>query len=132
LPRSAPLLAGLASSTMKIDGNCDRVRPLLGQALAIEPGHWHSLWVLGDCFAMDGNKEMAEDSYRRAVENAQFPDAKLLYSWGHVLEELERTPKAIAAYERASRIDPMDQNIRSRLRLLKNGNSGAEPISRLQ
>jgi tetratricopeptide (TPR) repeat protein len=131
MPHSAPLLAGLASTTMKIDGKCDRVRPLLAQALAADAGQWHSLWVLGDCFGMEGNKEKAEESYRRAVENAQFPDAKLLYSWGHVLEALGRAPTAIAAYERASKIDPKDENIRLRLRLLKNENSD-EPISRLQ
>ena len=37
LPNSAPLLAGLASTTMRIDGQCDRVRPLLAQALTKDP-----------------------------------------------------------------------------------------------
>src|SRR5207244_327707 len=59
LPASAPLLAGLASTMMRIDGKCDRVRPLVAQALASDPGQWHSLWVLGDCFLMEGKPEQA-------------------------------------------------------------------------
>src|SRR5205085_4998777 len=69
LPDSAPLLAGLASTMLRIDGQCDRVRPLLARALAQGPGQWHSLWVLGDCFMMEGKTEQAEKSYRLAVEN---------------------------------------------------------------
>lgn len=127
LPGSPPLLAGLASTRMRMDHNCDRVRPLLAKALNADPGQWHSLWVLGDCFAMEGHKELAEETYRRAIENAQFPDAKLLYSWGHMLETLGKTPTAITAYERATRIDPTDENIKLRLRLLRNEEAIASP-----
>ena len=119
LPGSAPLLAGLASATLTLDGRCDRVRPLLGQALAAEPGQWHSLWVLGDCFAMEGRTDLAEESYRLAVQNAQFPDAKLLLSWGRVLETLGKKPTALEVYERAARIDPTDETIKQKMAFLR-------------
>jgi hypothetical protein len=115
LPGSAPLLAGLASTMMKMDGGCQRVRPLLAKALAKEPGQWHSLWVLGDCFMMEGKTEQAEQSYRYAIQNSEFPDAKLLFSWGRVLEGMGNKPTAIAAYERAALIDPNDEGIRMKL-----------------
>jgi len=116
LPKSAPLLAGLASATMKSDGNCDRVRPVLAQALAIEPGQWHSLWVLGDCFMMEDKVDQAEQSYRIAIQNTEFPDAKLLFSWARLLEQTGKTPAAIAAYQRAALIDPTDEGIQTKLR----------------
>jgi protein O-mannosyl-transferase len=122
LPKSAPLLAGLASATMKLDGRCDRVRPLLSQALAIEPGQWHSLWVLGDCFMMEGNTDQAEQSYRLAIQNTEFPDAKLLFSWARILERTGKTPAALAAYQRAALIDPTDEGIRTKLRQLTQSN----------
>jgi tetratricopeptide (TPR) repeat protein len=115
LPGSAPLLAGLASTMMKIDGGCQRVRPLLAKALEKEPGQWHSLWVLGDCFMMEGKTQQAELSYRFAIQNSEFPDAKLLFSWGRVLEGMGNTPTAIAAYQRAALIDPTDEGIRMKL-----------------
>jgi protein O-mannosyl-transferase len=122
LPNSAPLLAGLASATMKLDGRCDRVRPLLAQALAIEPGQWHSLWVLGDCFMMEGNTDQAEQSYHLAIQNTEFPDAKLLFSWARILERTGKTPAAVAAYQRAALIDPTDEGIRTKLRQLTQSN----------
>ena len=106
LPQNPLLLAGLAAATMRIDGQCSRVRPVLGQALAVNPGQWQSLWVLGDCLVTEGQQELAEKSYRMAVQNAPFPDAKLLVSWGQILEKLGDRSAAAAAYERAARIDP--------------------------
>lgn len=122
LPRSAPLLAGLAGTMMRIDGRCDRVRPLLAQALASDPGQWHSLWVLGDCFMMEGKTEQAEHSYKLAIENSEFPDAKLLFSWGRVLEAMGKTPTAVAAYQRAAVIDPTDEGVKMKLRQLARSN----------
>src|SRR5205814_5381092 len=95
LPQSAPLLAGLASTRLKMDKGCDNVRPLLAQALATDPGQWHSLWVLGDCFLMEGNSEQAEKSYRLAIQNTQFPDAKLLFSWARILEASVEVPTPV-------------------------------------
>lgn len=114
-PGSAPLLAGLASATLRIDGRCDRVRPLIAQTLAADPGQWQGLWVLGDCFSMEGKTEQAEHSYRLAIEDSDHPDAKLLSSWGHTLESLGKIPAAIAAYQRAAVIDPTDQGIKMKL-----------------
>ena len=122
MPKSAPLLAGLASATMKLDGRCDRVRPLLAQALAIDPGQWHSLWVLGDCFMMEGKTDQAEQSYHLAIQNTEFPDAKLLFSWARLLETTGQTPAALAAYQRAALIDPTDEGIRTKLRQLTQSN----------
>ncbi len=122
LPRSAPLLAGLAGTMMRLDGRCDRVRPLLADALTVDPGQWHSLWMLGDCFMMEGRPDKAEQSYRIAIQNSEFPDAKLLFSWGRILESMGKTPKAIEAYERAALIDPTDTGIRMKLKLLAGSN----------
>jgi hypothetical protein len=119
MPRSTPLMAGLAGTFMRLDGNCDRVRPLLMKVLTRDPGQWHSLWVLGDCFLMEGKPDLAEQSYRFAVQSTDFPDAKLLFSWGRVLESQGKTPTAVAAYERAAVIDPTDEGIRTRLREMK-------------
>jgi tetratricopeptide (TPR) repeat protein len=122
LPTSAPLLAGLAGTMMRIDSGCDRVRPLLAKALAIDPGQWHSLWILGDCFLMEGKTEQAEQSYRLAIENSEFPDAKLLFSWARILESTGRIPTAVAAYQRAALIDPTDEAIQTKLRQLVRSN----------
>src|SRR5205814_209997 len=116
------LLAGLASTTMKLEGGCDHVRPLLFQALASDPGQWHSLWVLGDCFMMEGKTEQAEQSYRLAIENTEFPDAKLLFSWARILEATGKMPAAVAAYQRAALIDPSDDGIKMKLRKLSQPN----------
>jgi tetratricopeptide (TPR) repeat protein len=118
LPKSAPLLAGLASTMTRIDGNCQNARPYLARALTIDPGQWHSLWVLGDCFMMEGHPEQAEKSYQLAVQNTEFPDAKLLLSWGRLLESRGDTPTAVAAYQRAALIDPNDEGIKLKLHQL--------------
>ena len=121
-PGSAPLLAGLARTMLRIDGRCDRVRPVLVQAFASEPGQWQSLWLLGDCFGMEGKTEQAEHSYRMAIENSEFPDVKLLVSWAGTLEALGKTPAAMAAYQRAALIDPTDEGIKAKLRRLAQSN----------
>jgi tetratricopeptide (TPR) repeat protein len=118
LPASAPLLAGLATTVLRIDGRCERVRPLLVRAFTASPGHWQGLWVLGDCFLMEGQLEQAEKSYEMAIRNSEFPDAKLLFSWARLLESRGETPAAIAAYQRAALIDPNDEGIREKVREL--------------
>jgi len=122
LPGSAPLLAGLASTMMRLDGTCDRVRPLLVRALEANPGQWHSLWVLGDCFMMEGKEDQAEKSYQLAIQNTEFPDAKLLFSWARLLEAKGQIPTAMAVYERAALVDPTDDVIKMKLRLLAKAN----------
>jgi tetratricopeptide (TPR) repeat protein len=115
-------LAGLASATMRIDGNCERVRPLVAQALGKDARQWHSLWVLGDCFMMEGNLDQAEKSYRLAIQNTDFPDAQLLFSWARLLEARGNTPTALATYERAALIDPTDEVIKMKIRQLTRSN----------
>jgi protein O-mannosyl-transferase len=122
LPDSPPLLAGLASTMMRLDNTCDRVRPLLVRALEANPGQWHSLWVLGDCFMMEGKEDQAEKSYRLAIQNTEFPDAKLLFSWARLLEAKGETPTAMAVYERAALIDPTDEGIKMKIRQLAKAN----------
>jgi len=123
LPHSAPLLAGLASSTMRLDQNCERVRPLLAEAFEIDGGHWQSLWVLGDCFMLEGNTAQAEKSYRLALEHTEFPDAKLLFSWASIVEAKGDTSAAVAAYERAALIDPSDEGVKMKLREIARSNA---------
>jgi hypothetical protein len=71
---------------------------------------------------MEGKTEQAEKSYRLAIDNTEFPDAKLLFSWARLLEAGGKTPTAVAAYERAALIDPADENIRMKLRQLAGTN----------
>ena len=119
MPQSAPLVAGLARTMMRIDNSCDRVRPLLARAFSIEPGHWQSLWALGDCFRIEDKTEQAEQSYRLAIQNSDFPDAELLSSWAQLLETMDKRPAAIAAYERAALIAPADERFKNKLRQLR-------------
>ena len=102
-----------------MDGNCERVRPLLAQSLTADAGQWHSLWVLGDCFLMERKLDQAEQSYKLAVQNTNFPDAKLLFSWARTLELKDRTAEALEAYQRAALIDPSDDVIKMKLRQLR-------------
>lgn len=119
LPNSAPLMVGLASSIMRLEHRCEHVRPLLARALGEDPGQWHSLWVLGDCFLREGDQEHAEEAYRRAVQITDFPHPMLLYSWGRSLEVLGKQAEAIGIYERAQRIDPAEESISTRLKFLR-------------
>jgi tetratricopeptide (TPR) repeat protein len=67
---------------------------------------------------MEGHPEQAEKSYQLAVQNTEFPDAKLLLSWGRLLESRGDTPTAVAAYQRAALIDPNDEGIKLKLHQL--------------
>ena len=122
MPWSAPLLAGLARTTVRIDGRCDQARPLIARSLTIQPGLWQSLWLLGDCLRMEGRIDQAEQAYGLAVQNADFPDAELLASWGRTLEAMGKTPSAVAAYERAIVINPNDAILQTELKQLTRPN----------
>jgi tetratricopeptide (TPR) repeat protein len=122
MPWSAPLLAGLARTVVRIDGVCDRARPILARSLTIQPGQWQSLWLLADCLRMEGRMDQAEQAYGFAVQNSDFPDAELLASWGRSLEAMGKTPGAVAAYERAALINPNDEGIQAELKQLTRPN----------
>jgi tetratricopeptide (TPR) repeat protein len=122
MPWSAPLLAGLARTIQRIDGRCDEARPLLARSLSIQPGQWQSLWLLGDCLRLEGRIDQAEQAYGLAVQNADFPDAELLASWGRSLVAMGRTPSAVAAFERAALINPDNPDIQTELKQLTRPN----------
>jgi protein O-mannosyl-transferase len=122
MPWSAPLSAGLARTVQRITGRCDQARPLLARSLSIQPGQWQSLWLLGDCLQMEGRMDQAEQTYALAVQNADFPDAELLASWGRTLKAMGKTPSAIAAYKRAALINPNNANIQAELKQLTQSN----------
>jgi tetratricopeptide (TPR) repeat protein len=122
MPWSAPLLSGLARTVARIDGGCDRARPILARSLTIQPGQWQSLWLLGDCLRMEGRIDQAEQAYGLAVQNSDFPDSELLASWARSLEAIGRTPSAVAAYERAALINPNDAAIQAELKELTRQN----------
>ena len=71
---------------------------------------------------MEGKTEQAEKSYRFAIQNSEFPDAKLLFSWARILESTGDMGSAVAAYQRAALIDPTDENIRTKLKQLARPN----------
>ena len=118
MPNSVPLILGLAAATMRLDHTCERVRPLVAKALFEEPTHTLAHWILGDCFLQDGNKELAEKAYGQAVRLTDFPDPELLYFWGRSLEDIGQTAKAISVYKRGAIIDPTNQGIKLRLKVL--------------
>ena len=71
---------------------------------------------------MEGKTDQAEQSYRLAIENTEFPDAKLLFSWARILESEGKMPTAVAAYQRAALIDPEDEGIKLKLRQILRAN----------
>jgi hypothetical protein len=101
IKRNAPLLVSLSEALMQIDRGCDRARPVLQEALAIQPYDPFGSWLLGGCFEREGLVQEAEAAYRRAIDNTDFPDPKLLADWGRVLEKSGRPVEAQQAYRRA-------------------------------
>jgi tetratricopeptide (TPR) repeat protein len=115
-PDSPALLSGLAGAIIQADPkHCEQTRPLLDRAFKAQPNNWQSSWVLANCYALKGDRENADASYRRAVENAPIPDPDLLFSWGTTLENLGKRDDAMDVYRRAALIDPDDQVVRRRL-----------------
>jgi len=103
--RDAPLLIGLAEAFMQIDAGCSRARPVLEEALKIQPSDPFGPWLLGGCLEREGFVHQAEASYRRAIDNTQFPDPKLLAAWGRTLERTGRPAEAQEAYRRAAMLN---------------------------
>ena len=74
-------------------------------AVAADPARLDARVNLGRLLHETGKLMKAEHVYRKAVEDCG-PDPVLLYNLGVLLEDLEREPEAIAAYERALRVSP--------------------------
>ena len=104
--RTPWMLVGLAGVDMTLDGSCANARPLLDEALRIQPAEIFARWLLADCFQREGKLAKAEEAFRRAVADAEFPDPKLLRAWGRSLEKLGRSDEARDAYRRAALLDP--------------------------
>jgi tetratricopeptide (TPR) repeat protein len=110
--RTPPLLVGLAAARMTLDGGCTQARPLLDEALRIRPADHFGRWLSADCFQSEGDLTKAEETFRRAITDAQFPDPRLLFDWGLSLERLGRMDEALEAYRRAARLDPDDLSLK--------------------
>ena len=108
IDRDAPLLVGLASTLMQVDHTCVNARPVLTEALSIQPSDPFAQWLLGNCIEGEGNTGSAEQMYRNAIGSTAFPDPKLLFDWGYALERLGRPSEALNAYRRAALLDPGD------------------------
>jgi protein O-mannosyl-transferase len=102
IKRNAPLLVGLAEAFMHLDRNCERARPVLHEALALDRSDPFVRWLIGGCFEREGRMREAEQSYRLAVTSTQFPDPKLLSDWARALESTGRSDEARAAVRRAA------------------------------
>ena len=76
--RDAPLLVGMAETLMQLDRGCANARPILNEALTIQPYDSFAQWLLAGCFNQEGDVPTAERIYRSAIGNSSFPDPKLL------------------------------------------------------
>jgi tetratricopeptide (TPR) repeat protein len=104
IKRNAPLLVGLGGVLAQLDQGCSRARPVLQEALTIQPADPFARWLLGSCFEKEGLVREAEASYRQAVRDTSFPDPRLLTDWGRVLEKTGRPAEAQEAYRRAEKL----------------------------
>ena len=50
------------------------------------------------------------------MEETQFPDARLLFDWGMLMEKMGKHQEAAALYQRAALIDPNDLSIKFKLK----------------
>jgi hypothetical protein len=116
--RNAPLLLGLAGVQIKTDHNCDRAHDSIEEALRMQPNNSSVHWLQAECFENEGNLTIASDTYRRAVEETQFPDALLLFNWGRLMERMGKQDEATALYKRAALIDSNNLSIKFKLRSL--------------
>ena len=128
IARNAPLLVGLAGTRIRMEHHCGNARPLLNEALAIQQNDYFARWSLAECLEREGEMRAAEQTYRRAVGDAQFPDSRLLFDWGRTLERTSRPAEALQAYRRAALIDPNDFAIRQKVARLSQPGPGGEGV----
>jgi Tfp pilus assembly protein PilF len=100
--RNAPLLVGLSQALIEIDHDCHRARPALEEAAGYSPTDPFVSWLQGACYEMEGSPDKAESRYRKAVNDARFPDPKLLADWGRTLKQIGRPAEAEEAFRRAA------------------------------
>jgi protein O-mannosyl-transferase len=100
--RNTPLLVGLSQALMQIDHDCRRARPALEEAGQYSPTDPFVSWLQGSCFEKEGSVDKAEARYRKAVNDARFPDPKLLSDWGRTLKQIGRPAEAEEAFRRAA------------------------------
>ena len=102
IKRNAPLLVGLGQALMQMDRGCGRAGPVLEEALTIQPSDPFARWLIGRCLETEDRLQEAEASYRKAIDNTQFPHPKMLADWGRTLEKTGRHDEAQEAYRRAA------------------------------
>ncbi len=76
-----------------------------GQAVAADPAHLDARINLGRLLHEDGRFAKAEHVYREAIKVCG-EDGLLLFNFGVLLDDMDRKPEAIEAYETALRHDP--------------------------
>jgi tetratricopeptide (TPR) repeat protein len=118
IARTTPLLVSLAGTLIQIEQSCRNAYPLLDEALGVQPKDYFARWLVAECYESEGKVEMAERIYRKAVEDAAFPDPRLLLDWAHSLESLDRTAEALDVYRRAALVDPNDFAIQQKVTAL--------------
>ena len=114
-----PALISTLALTKVTRTSCAEARPLLNRALEIDPNHGDTLRRVADCLFREGQMREAETAYRRALEHIPFPDPLLLIMWGKSLEDTGQKSSAIAAYQRASDIEPDNVPLRQKLASLR-------------
>ena len=116
--RNTPLLVGMSGSLIQMEGSCAGAHPVLDEALQMQPRDYFARWLLAECLDHEGRAGLAEQAYRRAVEDAQFPDSQLLIAWAGSLERTGQQPEAVTVYRRAAVIDPGNAAVQERLSAL--------------
>ena len=122
--RNTSLLVAMAGTVMEIEQSCRSAHGWLDEALMRQPREYFARWLKAQCYLSEGQLKEAEEAYRQAIDNAQFPDPKLLFEWALLLERTGRASEALAAYRRAALVDPGDSKIQQKLASL------ASPVSR--
>jgi len=118
IPNYPEMLTTLAL-TKTTSKDCSQAWGLLKRALEIDPNHADTHRRMGDCYFKEGKIQEAESMYREAVQRIPYPDSMLYFMWGRSLEQTGQAASAIAAYERASLIDPDNAFIKQRLTSLR-------------